>query len=164
MNPKHLKMKNEQQQQGWSTEAKLLRFITKQLERLSKITFDKGSANKTGEGATIPYKLISLATTNANNIKSSPGTLYSILAVGLNEDEVRFLKFYDTASAPVVGTDIPVFIIPVPTNEVGAGIVISYPLGVKFLNGVSIAITAGSENGNTESVLAKDVILNLTYS
>lgn len=46
--------------------------------------------NTTGSNGTTPYKLISLATTNANVVKASPGNLYSIVANG--KDVPRYIK------------------------------------------------------------------------
>jgi hypothetical protein len=113
--------------------------------------------------ATIPYKLISLATTNANVVKASPGNLRSIIAIGLSST-VRYLKLYNKATIPLVGVDIPVMTIPIPANTQGAGIAIPFAIGVKFNLGISLAITATAlDNGNTP-VAAGDVIINLTYA
>jgi hypothetical protein len=112
--------------------------------------------------ATIPYKLISLATTNANVVKADQGNLRSIIAIGLSST-VRYLKLYNKATIPLVGVDIPVMTIPIPANTQGAGIAISFAVGIKFSLGISLAITATAlDNGNT-AVAAGDVIVNLTY-
>lgn len=119
--------------------------------------------NSGGLSSTLPYKLISLATTNANVIKSSSGTLYSLVVIGLTEN-VRFLKFYNSATSPTVGTDVPVLTIPVPSNVQGAGVAINFPFGIGFSAGISIAITSGSADSDTGVIGAGDVILNLTYA
>lgn len=119
--------------------------------------------NTTGSNGTAPYKLISLASTNANVVKASGGNLYSIVAIGLTST-VRFLKFYNKATAPTVGTDIPVMTIPVPANTQGAGISIPFSMGVNFPLGIAIAITAGSANNDTTVIAANDVLINLTYA
>jgi hypothetical protein len=119
--------------------------------------------NTTGTNGTTPYKLISLATTNANVVKASSGNLYSILALGLTST-VTFLKLYNKATAPVVGTDIPIMTIPIPANIQGAGIVIPFSIGINFPLGIGIAITAGSADNNNVAVAAGDVIVNLTYA
>jgi len=119
--------------------------------------------NTTGSNGTTPYKLISLGTTNANVVKASGGNLYSIVAIGLTST-VRFLKFYNKATAPTVGTDIPVMTIPVPANTQGAGIAIPFSMGVNFPLGISIAITAGPADNDVAVVGAGDVIINLTYA
>lgn len=119
--------------------------------------------NTTGVNGTTPYKLISLATTNANVVKNTGGNLYSIVAIGLTST-VRFLKFYNKATAPTVGTDVPVMTIPVPANTQGAGISIPFSMGVNFPLGIAIAITAGSADNDAVAIGAGDVLINLTYA
>lgn len=119
--------------------------------------------NTTGANGTTPYKLISLATTNANVVKASGGNLYSIVAIGLTST-VRYLKFYNKATAPTVGTDVPLMTIPVPANTQGAGISIPFSMGVNFPLGIAIAITSGYADNDTGAILAGEVIVNLTYA
>jgi hypothetical protein len=119
--------------------------------------------NTTGANGTTPYKLISLATTNANVVKSSGGNLYSIVAIGLTST-VRYLKLYNKATAPIVGTDVPVMTIPIPANLQGAGIAIPFTIGVNFPLGISLAITATVADNGSTAVGAGDVIINLTYA
>jgi len=119
--------------------------------------------SSTGANGTTPYKLISLATTNANVVKSSGGNLYSIVAIGLTST-VRYLKLYNKATAPTVGTDVPLMTIPVPANTQGAGIAIPFSMGVNFPLGIAIAITSGLADNNTGAILANDVVVNLTYA
>lgn len=119
--------------------------------------------NNTGANGTTPYKLISTASTNANVVKASGGNLYSIVAIGLTST-VRYLKIYSKATAPTVGTDVPLMTIPVPANTQGAGIAIPFSMGVNFPLGIGIAITSGSADNDTGAVGAGDVIVNLSYS
>ena len=119
--------------------------------------------SSTGANGTTPYKLISLATTNANVVKASGGNLYSIVAIGLTST-VRYLKLYNKATAPTVGTDVPLMTIPVPANTQGAGIAIPFSMGVNFPLGIAIAITSGLADNNTGAILANDVVVNLTYA
>ena len=164
---------------GSSYEANLLWQIAKQLEQLSKVTGNNSNVtvdntganpvpisprpNTTGSNGTTPYKLISLATTNANVVKASGGNLYSIVAIGLTST-VRYLKLYNKATAPTVGTDIPLMTIPVPANTQGAGIAIPFSMGVNFPLGIALAITSGLADNNTGAILANDVVVNLTYA
>ena len=148
---------------GSSYEANLLWQISKQVENLTKVTSISPIPNNSGVNGTTPYKLISLATTNANVVKVTPGNLYSIVAIGLTSI-VRYLKLYNKASAPTVGTDIPVMTIPIPANTQGAGIAIPFSMGVNFPLGIALAITTGSADNNNVAVAAGDVIINLTYA
>ena len=119
--------------------------------------------NTTGVNGTNTYKLISTASTNSNVVKNSPGNLYSIIAIGLTST-VRYLKLYNKATAPIVGTDTPVMTIPIPANTQGAGISIPFSMGVNFPLGISIAITAGSADNDSVAILANEVLVNLTYA
>lgn len=115
-------------------------------------------------GKSAPYKLISTASTNSNLILNSSAQVPLISAIGLTST-VRFLKIYDKATAPVVGTDSPVLTIPVPANTQGAGVVMSFgSVPLYFQNGLGIAITSGSADNDTGAVGAGDVIVNLSYA
>ena len=164
---------------GWGTDSNLLWQISKQLEYLTKVTGTTSDVtvinditdpvpvspipNNTGANGTNAFKLISTASTNANNVKASGGNLYSIIAIGLTST-VRYLKLYNKASVPSVGTDVPVMTIPVPANTQGAGVAIPFSMGVNFPLGIGIAITSGSADNDTGTVGAGDVIVNLTYA
>lgn len=159
---------------GWSQESNLLWQVAKQLEYLTKVTgttSDVTVINTTADPVPVsitnaksyPYKLISTASTNSNNISSTTDTkLYLVSAIGLTST-VRYLKLYDTSVAPVVGVDIPLLTIPVPTNLQGAGIVIPFDTPINFGNGLGIAITSGSADNDAGIIGAGDVIVNLTY-
>lgn len=165
---------------GWSNESNLLWQVAKELEYLTKVTANVTTGltdtqlratpvpmsprpNTTGANGTTPYKLISLATTNATVVKNTPGNLYSIIAIGLTST-VRYLKIYSKASAPTVGTDTPLMTIPIPANTQGAGVALPFSMGVNFPLGIAIAITSGAADSDTGAVGAGDVILNLTYA
>lgn len=114
-------------------------------------------------GGATPFKLISAATTNATTVKASAGQLYSIIAIGTTAN-IRYLKFYNKASNPTVGTDIPVLTIPIPGNTQGAGVAIHFTVGTVFSTGIALAITAGVTDADSAAVGANDVIVNLTFA
>jgi hypothetical protein len=89
--------------------------------------------------------LSAAADTNATSAKASPGTLYSVK--GFNAaGAARYLKFYDKASAPTVGTDTPVLTIYLPAST-------AYGM-----------VTAGADN-STAALTAGDVLaLNVEYA
>lgn len=107
-------------------------------------------------------RLISAASTNATSLKASAGTLYSVTAVNLNA-AVRYLKFYNKASAPTVGSDTPVATIPIPASTTGAGFTISLPFGFDFSTGIAYALTTGAADADTGAVAANEIFLLLTY-
>jgi len=96
----------------------------------------------------------SAATTNAAFIKNAAGTVYNILASNTNA-AARFVKFYNKASAPTVGTDVPIITITVPAN--GTVHADMGTLGHRFATGIAIAITAGSADSDTAAIGANEV-------
>lgn len=114
-------------------------------------------------GGSTPYKLISAASTNATSVKASAGTLYSITASNINA-AARYLKIYNKASAPTVGTDTPVLVFLIPGNTAGAGTNIPIGLpGYEFTTGIAFALTTGAADSDTGAVAASEIIVNLGY-
>jgi len=102
----------------------------------------------------------SAASTNAAFIKNAAGTVYNILVSNTNA-ATRFVKFYNKASAPTVGTDVPIITIAVPPNgtihaDMGT-------LGHRFGTGIAIAITTGSADSDTGAVAANEVKVLTAY-
>ncbi len=112
----------------------------------------------TAGGAT-PYKLISAATTNATSVKASAGQIYSIVAMNSNAS-ARYLKLYNKASAPTVGTDTPVQVYMLPG---GGGVTITLPVGMIFSTGIALATTTGAADSDTGAVALSEIVINLTY-
>jgi hypothetical protein len=117
-------------------------------------------ANATG-GST-GYKLISAASTNATSVKGSAGTVYMITAFNTNA-AARFLKLYNKASAPTVGTDTPLLTLAIPGNTAGAGFTLNVPVGINFGTGIALALTTGIADSNTGAVAADEIVVNLAY-
>lgn len=110
-----------------------------------------------------PHSKVSAASTNATSVKASKGKVYAIMAYNVNAS-VRYLKLYDKASAPTVGTDIPVLRFPIPGNTAGAGFNISIPTGIDFSLGIAYAITAGVADSDSTGVGANEVLVNIGYN
>jgi hypothetical protein len=107
-------------------------------------------------------KIISAASTNATSVKGSAGQVYGIVATNINA-AVRYLKLYNKASSPTVGTDTPVMTIPIPGNTAGAGIVIDIPQGLAFATGIAAAITTGVADSDTGAVAANEIVVSILY-
>lgn len=120
-----------------------------------------GLAPQTTGGLTTAT-LISAASTNATSVKGSAGQLFFIQATNINA-AVRYLKFYNKASAPTVGTDTPVLTFAIPGNTAGAGFLVEVTNGLAFGTGIAYAITTGSSTADTGAVAASDIIVNLGY-
>lgn len=120
----------------------------------------KQQAQTTG-GAT-PYQLISAATTNATNVKASAGTVYGIQAYNNSTTTNAYLKIYNKASAPTVGTDTPIKTILLPF---GGGSNIPIPdVGIALGTGIAFAITGGMAVSDTTAVAATQVAVNIDYA
>jgi hypothetical protein len=109
-----------------------------------------------------PARLISAASTNATSVKASAGQLGFIFAVNLNA-AVRYLKLYNKASAPTVGTDTPIATLPIPASTTGAGFVLPIPGGVNFSTGIAYAVTTGVADSDTAAVAANEILLFMGY-
>ena len=113
-------------------------------------------------GAGVPSGLI---TNNQGGI-ARPTRLYFVLGMVINTYPL-YLKLYDKASAPVVGTDTPKLTLGLTSNTVYNGSsVIAAPLGfefsfndvgVSFVNGIAYAITKLAPDADTTAILAGDV-------
>lgn len=104
-------------------------------------------------------KLLSAATTNATVVKAAKGQVFGWYLYNANA-AVRYLKLYNKASAPTVGTDVPMVVIPIPP---GAGANVEYSGGIGFSVGVCFAITAGVADNDTTAVALNEVVVNLFF-
>jgi hypothetical protein len=103
----------------------------------------------------------SAATTNATSTKASAGTVWSVFASNINA-AVRYLKLYNKASAPTVGTDVPVMIIPIPAGgfvQIGPG-----SNGIRFATGIAWALTSGAADSDTGAVSVNEHKVAISYT
>ena len=107
-------------------------------------------------------RLISAASTNATSLKASAGVLGFIYAVNLNA-AVRYLKLYNKASSPTVGTDTPVATLPIPASTTGAGFMLPMGPGIAFATGIAYALTTGAADSDTGAVAANEQFLLFGY-
>lgn len=112
-------------------------------------------------GGATPYKLISASGTNATNVKAAPGNLYSIVAVNTSAS-LKYLKIYNLAVAPTVGTSVPVQVYPLAAS--GGGVSLSLATGLSLNTGIALATTGGAADADTTGVAANDVIVSLTFN
>jgi hypothetical protein len=107
-------------------------------------------------------RVISAASNNAASVKASAGQVYAIYAHNTNT-AVRYLKLYNKASSPTVGTDTPVMTLPIPGNTAGAGFVLEAAAGIAFATGIALAIVTGVADSDNTAVAANEVVVNLLY-
>lgn len=66
----------------------------------------------------------------------------------------KYIKFYDKATAPVVGTDVPMFTLAIPAS----GILNLRKLSIWTLLGLGFAITGAVAEADVTAVVADDVV------
>jgi hypothetical protein len=114
-------------------------------------------------GGYTPGKLISAASTNATSVKGSAGTLGFVSIQNLNA-AARYVKFYNKASAPTVGSDTPLLVLMVPGNTAGAGNNPMIPTqGLAFSTGIAFATTTGITDADTGAVGVNEIVINYGY-
>lgn len=111
-----------------------------------------------------PYFVNSAATTNGALIITGTSGLQAFYAT--NEGaSVAYVKLYNKATAPTVGTDTPEMIIPVPAASGGVPGVAMLPIGFsgfRFALGLGIAITRNAVFSDTTAVGANEVKVKLS--
>lgn len=118
-------------------------------------------ATSTSVGASLHHHLISAASTNATSVKASVGVVNSI-TLSNNGATVAYVKLYDKASAPSVGTDTPVLTVLVPIN--GTVSVNSGYAGLRFPTGIAYAITGGMAVADVTAVALSQVSVSINYT
>lgn len=108
-------------------------------------------------------KNISAASTNATSLKGSAGQVYTIYAHNINA-AVRYLKLYNKATSPTVGTDTPVMTLPIPAAATGNGFVLDTGgMGIEFTTGIAYALTTGIADSDTGAVAANEIAVTILY-
>lgn len=107
-----------------------------------------------------PSNINSAANTNATVVKGSAGTLYNIGASNTGA-AAAFIKLYNKATAPTVGTDVPVLVLMVPAGgnvDFDLG-----PVGHRFSAGIGLAITNLAADTDTTAIAASQVKVLTSY-
>jgi hypothetical protein len=100
-------------------------------------------------------KVLAAATTNATSVKASAGALYGWHLVN-NATSTRYVRIFNKASAPTVGTDSPVFVLPLPAS--GGAVLTPGLLNLPLTTGFAYAITGAAADLDTTAVTANDVV------
>lgn len=112
-------------------------------------------------GGVQQFSLISAASTNATVIKATPGRVYGYSISNTNA-AARYIKLYNKATTPTVGTDTPVRRICIP-----AGQTVHYhcPAGLDgFTAGIGIGTTTGALDSDTAALSLADCLINIDYA
>jgi len=101
-------------------------------------------------------------TTNATVVKASAGQVYRIEAFN-NSAVIAYLKFYDKATAPTVGSDTVVWKVLIPASTSGTGVALDEVMGLVFSTGIGYAVTTGIADSDTGAVAASAYIVDIGY-
>ena len=105
------------------------------------------------------HRLVAAASTNSTLIKAGPGELSGFVLINPSA-AVKFVKFYDKATAPTVGTDTPIMTVLVPAGDT---VILPAIDRVEFENGLGLGITGAAADNDTTAVVAGDVISQVFY-
>ena len=111
-----------------------------------------------------PFILNSAATTNGQLILTGTSGLQAFYATNIGAT-VAFVKLYNKATAPTVGTDTPAMIITVPAAVGGVPGTATLPIGFsgfRFALGLGLAITGLVADSDTTAVAAGQVKVMLS--
>jgi hypothetical protein len=111
-----------------------------------------------------PYILNSLASTNIALILTGSSGLQAFYATNTGA-AVAFVKLYNKATAPVLASDVPAMILPIPAAVSGVPGVCTLPIGFsgfRFALGLGIAITGVVADADTTAVAAGQVKVMLS--
>ena len=102
--------------------------------------------------------------TNATSVKNSSGAIFNMIihnthSGGGSGSAIAF-RLYDKATAPVVGTDVPMIVIHVQSNDSKE---INFTSGITFVNGIAYSITDGSSLMDATVVSADGVQVYIGY-
>lgn len=116
-------------------------------------------ANPTGT----TYSVVTAASTNSAVVKATAGTLYEI-TISNPTATAAYVKLYNKATAPTVGTDVPAVTISVPaTSATTMPVAIPFgQVGKRFATGIGIACTAAAIATDT-GVSVAGIQINATY-
>jgi hypothetical protein len=106
--------------------------------------------------------LSSAASVNSTNVKGSAGAIGHIWGVNTNASPM-YLKLYNKASAPTVGTDTPIATLYLPALT---AFTFDIPVGLTaFTLGIGYGFTTASADNSTAAVAAGDIVnFHILYS
>lgn len=109
-------------------------------------------------------RVVAAASTNATVVLAAPGRVTGIYAFSVSAS-IRYLKLYDKATAPTVGTDVPVLVMQL--SNIGAN---GNPREVRlpgdglwFENGIGLALTGAADDADTTALTAGDIQAYVFY-
>jgi len=118
------------------------------------------------KATTVARLLSAAASVNSTSVKASAGDVFKIVGVNANV-AARYLKLYNKATAPTVGTDTPIATLYLPPSTVNGG-QFTFDFGPQplyFATGIGYGMTTAAADADVGALTAADVIaFNLTYA
>lgn len=110
----------------------------------------------------LPGGSISTAGTNTTLLKNTAATVYNITLCNTSAITSKYVKFYDKATTPTCGTDVPKLRYIIPPG-VGCIPVLQSSMGTGFVNGLGYCITGGLLDTDTTNVSLGDAFVDVSY-
>lgn len=105
-------------------------------------------------------RVAAAASTNSTNVKASAGRVVGYHFTN-NTAAAKYIKLYNKASAPTVGTDTPVTTLILPASS---QIFAQFVGGLSFATGIGYGITGAVADNDTTAVAANDVHGFIAYA
>jgi hypothetical protein len=125
------------------------------------INVDTANVVQPSPEASATRRLLSAAASvNATNVKNAAGKVYKITGENAAVAK-RYLKLYDKATAPTVGTDAPIWTQALPAS---GPFTLDFPVGLAFASGIGFGLTTGAADADTGALTAADIVnMNIAY-
>lgn len=114
------------------------------------------------DAASTLFRLDAANTNNATVIKATPGEVDYIGICG-GTATLHWVKFYDKATAPNCGTDVPVFVYSSGTTSTLCNSPDLPPHGIKFSTGIGICVVTGVADSDNTAATAHGAMLGVSY-
>lgn len=111
-------------------------------------------------GGSSDFHLVSAAGTNVTSIKNFIGQIYGYEIFNASAS-TRYVKFYDTAGTPTVGTDTPYRTVGIAA---GSRAQFHSSTGLQFNNGIAFATVTGAADSNSTGVSVGDLTIDIDYA
>jgi hypothetical protein len=119
---------------------------------------DVGLVGRTTGGLTLHSRLST--GTDSTNVKASAGQVFWGFVTNTNAS-ARYIKFYNSASAPTLGSGTPIARMMIPPGS--SGLQITAEQGLAFSTGIGYTLSTGAADSDTGTVAANEIIVNLGY-
>lgn len=119
-----------------------------------------------GPGQTSPQlrKVVSAASTNATLVKAAPGAIAGYFFTNQHATDWGWLKLYNLAVAPTVGTSVPTLTFGLPPGgAANIDLTGAKGEGIAFGTGIALALTGDEDDADNTNVAAGALVINLLF-